>query len=165
MDPAVHTPPFVRSRSAFLLTSILAASALFLPSTGALSKRLSAHCKTLAQRVIAHRNRSVEIVLAFMINIPWMSPGQHWADDPTCAYMAAALTIAVDLYLNKMIIHSTDASHGGMIDGVARSDCIDARKALYLDGFDEVDPSSTWGQRLLRRRERTWLSLFVLDRG
>lgn len=155
----------MRSRSAFLFTSICAASALFLPSTASLSKRLSNHCKTLANRIVANRWRSVEIVLAYMINVPWMSPGQHWADDATCSYMATATTIALDLYLNKVITSPGGASTSGLQDGIARSDCIDARKALYMDGFDDVDPSFPWGQRLLRRRERTWLALFNLDRG
>ena len=100
-----------------------------------------------------------------MVNIPWMSPGKHWADDATCSYMAVALTVAMDLYLNKVVVPPVEVSHGGMLEGVAKSDCIDAKKALYLDGFDDIDPSSAWGRRLLRRRERAWLSLFVLDRG
>jgi hypothetical protein len=44
-------------------------------------------------------------------------------------------------------------------------ECIDAVKALQLDGFAHVDPASTWGRRLLRTRERVWLAIFVLDRG
>jgi hypothetical protein len=165
LDPAVHTASFVRKRSAFLFTSILAACALFLPSTAALSKRLSVHCKNLAHHVMANRKRSPEIVLAFMVNIPWMSPGKHWADDETCLYMAMALTVAMDLSLNKLIVPSPGDFPDGIRKSIARSDCITARKALSLDGFGDVDPSSTWGQRLLRSRERIWLSLFVLDRG
>jgi hypothetical protein len=165
LDPNVHTVAFVRARSAFLFTSILAASALFLPSTAALSKRLSVHCKNLAHRVMVNRNRSPEIVLAFMVNIPWMTPGKHWADDETCAYLAMALTVAMDLSLNKLIIPSPSGSHDGSLDNIPRSECISARKALSLDGFEDVDPSSLWGRRLLRRRERIWLALFVLDRG
>jgi hypothetical protein len=60
---------FVRSRSAFLFTSILAASALFQKDAAALSKRLSTHRDRLAQRVIEKKHRSVEIVLAFMVQV------------------------------------------------------------------------------------------------
>jgi hypothetical protein len=165
VDPTIHTPSFVRSRSAFLFTSLLSASALFLPSTGALSKRLLIHCRKLAHRVIEHRYRSVEIVLAFMVNIPWLSPRDHWADDETASYLAAALTIALDLSLNKIVTPSPSESGSLNREGIARSDCIDAAKALLLDGFDELDPLSQIGRRLLRRRERAWLSLFVLERG
>lgn len=165
LDPIVHTVSFVRARSAFLFTSILAASALFLPSTAALSKRLSVHRRNLAHRIMVNHNRSPEIVLAFMINIPWMSPGRHWADDETCAYLAMALTIAVDLSLNKLIIPPPNLTPNNIPDNIAMSECISARKALSLDGFEDVDPASIWGQRLLRRRERIWLALFVLDRG
>jgi hypothetical protein len=93
-----------------------------------------------------------------------MSPGKHWSDDETCSYMAIALTIANDIYLNKLIVPSpTDGR--GVPHGVAQSECITARKALDLDGFPEIDPSSLLGRRLLRRRERIWLTLFILDRG
>lgn len=121
------------------------------------------HCKNLADRVMTHRNRSAEIVLAFMVNIPWMSPGKHWADDATCSYMAMALTVAMDLMLDKLIVPSP--SNLQNLRGVPKSECIAARKALELDGFAGVDPASIYGQRLLRRRERIWLALFVLDRG
>jgi hypothetical protein len=114
---------------------------------------------------MVNRNRSPEIVLAFIVNIPWMSPGEHWADDETCAYLAMALTVAIDLSLNKLIIPSPSMPQDAYLESVPKSDCISARKAMSLDGFEEVDPSSSWGQRLLRRRERIWLSLFTLDRG
>jgi hypothetical protein len=142
----------------------MAASALFLPTAAAVSKRLSAHCKFLARHVMANRNRSIEIVLAFMLNVPWMSPGKHWSDDETCSFMAMALTIAMDISLNKIILGAGDTL-ANMPRGTAQSECITARKALDLDGFPEIDPASTFGRRLLRSRERVWVALFVLDRG
>ncbi|KAI9929778.1 hypothetical protein MW887_001254 [Aspergillus wentii] len=164
LDPLVHTVLFVRSQSAFLFTSILAAAALFLPSAAALSKRLSRHCKALAHRVVVQRHRSVEIVLAFMVNVPWMAPGECLGDDDTCSYIAMALTVALDLFLNKIILPSSsfDAS---FLKRLAKADCIDAKRALYIDGFENVDSTSEWGRRLLRRRERAWIALFVLERG
>jgi len=161
LDPSVHTVDFVRSRSALLMTSMLAASALFIPSGEALSKRLSSHSKHLAHYVISKRYRSPEIVLAFMINIPWMLPKEHWADDETCSYMAMAHSIALDVSLNKIIVQNTN----NFQTTIPKSDCITARKALDMDGFVEVDPMTRWGQKLIRRRERIWLALFNLDRG
>jgi hypothetical protein len=143
----------------------MAASSLFIPTASAVSKRLSSHCKRLARNVMENRNRSPEIVLAFMVNIPWMAPGKHWADDETCSHMASALTIAMDISLNKLIVPSPSSSLAGIHQGREPSDYITARKALDLDGFPGVDPCSDQGQRLLRRRERIWLALFVLDRG
>src|SRR6478752_5234709 len=61
LDPRIYTVDFTRSRSAFLYTSIMAASALFMPSAAALSKRLSNHVRTLAHKVVVNRYRSVEI--------------------------------------------------------------------------------------------------------
>lgn len=164
LDPLIHSVHFVRSQSAFLLTSVLAAAALFLPSAVALSKRLSRHCKFLAHRVITKRHRSVEIVLAFMVNVPWMAPGSCLGDDDTCSYIAMALTVALDLSLSKIVTPSSSFD-GSFLKGIARADCIDAKRALHIDGFDHVDPNTEWGRRLLRRRERTWIALFVVERG
>ncbi|CAP74201.1 Pc14g00600 [Penicillium rubens Wisconsin 54-1255] len=164
LDPLVHTPYFVRSQSAFLFTSIMAGAALFLPSAAALSKRLSRHCKCLAKRVITHRHKSVEIVLAFMANVPWMSPGDRLGDDDTCSYIAMALTVALDLSLNK-IVSPSSSFDPELMNRLARAECIDAKRALHMDGFDDVDPSSEWGLRLLRRRERAWIALVCLARG
>ncbi|KAH9889730.1 hypothetical protein F4778DRAFT_388667 [Xylariomycetidae sp. FL2044] len=164
IDPVIHTVDFVRSRSAFLLTSMAAASALFSPSMESLYKRLSDHRQKLANLVMANRYKSVEIVLAFMVNIPWISAGEHWADDETSTYISMALSIALDLSLNKIII-LPDVDPPYPRDSFAISDCITARRALAVDGFADVDINSIVGRRLLRRRERTWLSLFVLERG
>ncbi|KXH50860.1 hypothetical protein CSAL01_12015 [Colletotrichum salicis] len=164
LDPKIYTPSFTRSRSAFLCTSIMAASALFLPSAGALSKRLSNHCKTLAHRVIANRHKSVEIVLAFMVNVPWMFPGQHSTDDETCWYVNMAATIAIDLSLNKLLIPMEVVGSGSNM-ALSRGDCLDPRTALAMDGFSHIEHTSDLGQRLLRRRERCWIALFVLERG
>ncbi|KAI0467714.1 hypothetical protein F4859DRAFT_506630 [Xylaria cf. heliscus] len=164
IDPVLHTVDFVRKRSAFLFTSIVAASALFSPSLEALHRRLSRHRQKLADLVMTRRFKSVEIVLAFMVNIPWIPAGEHWADDETSTYISMALSIALDLYLNKIILPSSpDAPFSK--DNIPSSDQISSRKALNVDGFTEIDPVSETGRRLLRRRERTWLSLFVLERG
>lgn len=164
LDPLVHTPSFARAQSAFLFTSIIATAALFLPSAAALSKRLSRHCEWLAKRVITHRCRSVEIVLAFMVNVPWMPPGDQLGDDDTCSYIAIALTVALDLSLNKIVTPSSSFNRD-TLSHLAKAECIDAKRALHMDGFDHVDPHSEWGRRLLRRRERTWIALYVVERG
>lgn len=166
LDEVIHKASYVRSRSAYLFTSILAASALFLPNTGALSTRLNNHVKSLARQVILHGYKSVEIVLAYMVNIPWMLPGKNWAmDDETCLYLSTAMTIALDLSLNKIVTPSPTMRPPGAMDRIAHSDCIEAQRALTLDGHDSVDVSSEFARRVLRARERTWLALFTLDRG
>ncbi|KAL2268452.1 hypothetical protein VTJ83DRAFT_3298 [Remersonia thermophila] len=167
LDPVLYTAAFTRSRSAFLFTSIAAAAALFMPQAGALSRRLSNHCKTLVNRIILDRYRSVEIVLAFMVNVPWMFPGKHSTDDETCWYVSMATTMALDLSLHKILVPlaSLRDGPGGRFSGIARADCIEPKVALALDGFPDVDPASEFGLRLLRRRERCWIALFVLERG
>ncbi|ORY16428.1 hypothetical protein BCR34DRAFT_106170 [Clohesyomyces aquaticus] len=164
LDPRVHTLPFVRSRSAFLFTSLLSASALFLPDTAALARRLLTHRKYLAQQVIARRFRSVEIVMAFLVNIPWMHPGVHSTDDDTGLYISVAVSIALDLSLDKIVIPST-SFEPDLLKRIPKSHCIEAKRALAMGGFENVDSQSERGQRLLRGRERVWISLFVLERG
>lgn len=164
MDPRIYDLAYTRSRSAFLCTSIMAGAALFWPTAGALSKRLSNHVKTLANRIMPHRLKSVEIVLAFLINVPWMSPGTHSTNDETSAYISMASTIAIDLCLHKMLIPQEMLGPGNGMN-IARGECLDPRTALQIDGFHDVDPSSERGILLLRGRERCWISLFVLERG
>lgn len=164
LDPVVHTLPFVRNRSAFLFTTLLAMTAIFIPETSALAKRLLLHRRFLAEQVIVRKYRSVEIVLAFMVSIPWMPPGSHASDDDTSLYLATALSISLDLMLDKVITPSTSFAHE-LTREIPKAECLHARKALAMDGFEDVDPASEWGQRLLRRRERVWIALFVLERG
>ncbi|KAF2093556.1 Zn(II)2Cys6 transcription factor [Rhizodiscina lignyota] len=164
LDPKVHTLNFIRNQSSFLFTSLLAAAALFLPTTAALAKRLATHRTTMAHRVITQRKRSVEIVLAFLVNVPWMHPGSHSADDDTGLYLSTALSIALDLSLNKIIVPSLGFNRE-LLKRIAKGDCIDSRKALSMDGFDDLELGSEWAQRLLRRRERAWVALYVLERG
>lgn len=160
----LHTVPWTRARSPFLFTSIMAASALFIESAAALSKRLSKHCKYLALKVMQKRHRSTEIVLAFMINVPWMGPGLHSSDDETCWYVSLATTIAIDLQMPKISM-PTEAFNSSVTGTLARQDCIDPELALRSGGFKDVDPNSELGRRLVRRRERCWIALFVLERG
>lgn len=106
----------------------------------------------------------MEIVLAFMVSIPWMPPGSHASDDDTSLYLATALSIALDLSLDKIIVPSSSFSQD-LTRQIPKADCLDANKALTMDGFEDVDADSEWGRRLLRRRERVWIALFVLERG
>lgn len=99
-----------------------------------------------------------------MVNVPWMAPGERLGDDDTCPYIAMALTVALDLSLNKIVSPSSSLGQD-RLNRLARADCIDAKRALHMDGFDDTDPHSEWGRRLLRRRERAWIALFVVERG
>jgi hypothetical protein len=164
LDPLVHTIHFVRNRSAFLFTTLLAMTAIFLPETASLAKRLLLHRRFLAEQVIVRKYRSVEIVLAFMVSIPWMPPGLYASDDDTSLYLATSLSIALDLSLDKIVTPSTSLSQEH-VRQIPKADCLDAKRALSMDGFEDVEVNSEWGQRLLRRRERVWIALFVLERG
>ncbi|KAK3486731.1 uncharacterized protein B0T23DRAFT_324455 [Neurospora hispaniola] len=109
------------------------------------------------------RYRSVEIVLAFMVNVPWMFPGKHSTDDETCWYVSMATTMALDLFLHKIVVAMDAIRDGSYNEGIARADCIDPKAALSLDGFGDVDSESELGRRLLRRRERCWIALIQMS--
>lgn len=99
-----------------------------------------------------------------MVNIPWMHPGSHAGDDDTGLYISTGLSIALDLSLNKIIVPTNSIDRESLYH-IPKADCLDAKKALIMDGFEDVEVDSEWGQRLLRRRERVWIALFVLERG
>lgn len=155
--------PFTRSRSAFLLTSILAASALFIPDAGDLWRRLADHVRLLASKIVLRQHKSIEIVLAFMVNVPWMSPRSHADADATCFFIATATTIAIDLALHKVVRHGDGGIPGSR--NLPRGECLDARTALVIDGYADLDPESTQAKLLIRQRERCWICLFTLERG
>ncbi|KAK4499729.1 hypothetical protein PRZ48_007915 [Zasmidium cellare] len=136
----------------------MAASALFMPHAGGLSKRLSNHVKVLVNKVIQCKYKSVEIVLAFMVNLPWMFPGESSTDDETCLYVATATQIAIDLGLHK-VLNVDQVNTPDSRPSAGRGESIDARVALAMDGFQLIDPSSQRGRLLLRNRERCWISL------
>ncbi|OAA55469.1 Zn(2)-C6 fungal-type DNA-binding domain protein [Cordyceps fumosorosea ARSEF 2679] len=164
LDPDLYTVSFTRTRSAFLTTTLMACAALFVPSAGSLSKRLSNHSRTLAQRVITRRHRSVEIVLAFVVNIPWIFPGQRSTDDETCWYISMAATVAIDLLMHKTLISRRVLDSGAGL-ALARGECLDTTTALEIDGYEGIEPWSERGRILLRSRERCWISLYVVERG
>ena len=110
------------------------------------------------------RQKSVEIVLGFMTNIPWMFPGDHSTDDEACVYISMAISIAIDLSLHKVIVPAQYLQEASK-NSLARGECLDCRAALAMDGFSDVDPWSDRGKLLVRTRERCWISLFVLERG
>lgn len=110
------------------------------------------------------RHKSIEIVLAFMVNIPWMFPGRHSTDDEACMYISMATSIAIDLSLHKVLVQ-TEVLRGESTLTLARGECLDMRTALAMDGYPDLDARTEKAKLYLRNRERCWISLFVLERG
>lgn len=94
-----------------------------------------------------------------------MASGERLGDNVTCAYIAMALAVALDLSLNKIVKSVSPEADQYTLQRYGRDNCIDAKRALHMDGFTDVDPRSEWGRRLLQQRERTWIALFVVERG
>ena len=82
LDRRLHTVHYIRQRSSLLITAILAAASKFAHGAAAMSRRLQDHQARLIRRVAMDGFRSVEIVLAFLVCVPWMSPTEHMSEDP-----------------------------------------------------------------------------------
>ena len=101
-----------------------------------------------------------------MVRVPWMQPGKNWAtDDQSCYYLSTAMAMALDLSMNRIVLPTSTRRPQGTMDRISQADCIEAQRALNIDGHAYTDPLSVLGRRLLRARERAWLALFCLDRG
>ncbi|WVF71066.1 hypothetical protein IAT40_005863 [Kwoniella sp. CBS 6097] len=72
LDPSLHTPVFVRSRSSFLFTAICAHGASFLLGAEEATKRLRIHAQRLLEMVSRRGFASVEVVQAFLIWVSWL---------------------------------------------------------------------------------------------
>lgn len=155
---ALHTTSFIRSRSSLLLTAMMLGASKFLENHAAITKRLHTHLTLVVRSILEQGFKSIEIVLGLLVCIPWQSPGDNVAEDPTSLYIAMAMNIALDLSLDRKISESEKPIFGQL-------SLLSPRTALNIDGFPDVHPDSWYGRQLLRSRERAWLSLYVLDRG
>lgn len=167
LDPNLHTLAYVRSRSAFLFTSILRASSLFVDTAADLCRRLSAHVKHLVHIITTKTYRSPEIVLGFILIVPFLDTGTFLSptQDVTCYYLATALSIAIDLSLHKIVVPSTTPRPQAVLEKLMPQNSIAVDKALHIDNHYNLVASSHIARRILRSRERIWLCLYVLEQG
>ncbi|KAL6303407.1 fungal-specific transcription factor domain-containing protein [Sparassis latifolia] len=94
-DPVLHTLPFLRARSPFLLSALLAAGCKFFrPGAHAAAAEL-AHAH--AVRAFADGAAGVEVAQAFVALTYWHEP----ADGRAWAYIGYACRMAVELGLNR----------------------------------------------------------------
>lgn len=137
LDPMLHTPDFVRSRSALLFTWILALTAQFDHGSALIAKRLRIHGEKLSKHVHTRGYKSVEIVQGYYISLLSATPAETLVQERLWLYTMYAFGLAAELGLDQ-------DSH--------------AKGGAHLD-------SSIDSQRMSRNRERTWLRILLWERA
>ena len=91
LDPILHTFDYVRSKSSFLLTTVLMAAAKVL--NPALHVALREHAETLLIDAFRHGTKSAEVVQAILMLSYWKDPD----DTRVFANVGLAIRIAMEL--------------------------------------------------------------------
>ncbi|KAM0755377.1 hypothetical protein T439DRAFT_375753 [Meredithblackwellia eburnea MCA 4105] len=154
LDPLIHTPTFVRSRSLFLFTAIMAAGAQFsATATSDVFKRLRHHSERLAKLVIDHECKSLEIAQAFLLWFPWLPPSRTLGEERVFGYILQVMGMASELGLEKRI--------PGVADKEGGREVVVKALGADLEGMDTNDLELL--ERMIRNRERFWLRFFTWE--
>ncbi|RAH67443.1 Zn(II)2Cys6 transcription factor [Aspergillus aculeatinus CBS 121060] len=168
LDPFLHTPEYVRSRSALLFTWILALTAQFASTQSSLAKRLQLHGEKLSRHVHTCGLKSVEIVQGYYISLLSATPAKTLAEERTWLYTMYAFGTAAELGLDQ---HSR--SRGGVLvtsGGEQAPHNVEVHLEKQTLRFpsavgNEDHTESTDCQRLTRNRERTWFRILLWERA
>ncbi|CAG8406724.1 unnamed protein product [Penicillium salamii] len=162
LDPMLHTPDFVRSRSALLFTWILALTAQFDHGSASLAKRLRIHGEKLSRHVHTSGYKSVEIVQGYYISLVSANPAETLAQERSWLYTMHAFGLAAELDLDQDL-HSKHASGARTLDGAARPPSPETPFSYLTPGSAQSD--SHGNQRMARNRQRTWLRILLWKRA
>lgn len=167
----LHTPEFVRARSALLFTWILAISAQYDHHSGAISKRLRIHGEHLSKHVHAKGYKSVEIVQGYYISLLSAAPANTLAEERSWLYTIHAFGVAAELGLDRKAGSSRSSLS---MHAHARQNASRAPFRQYQEANSSVDSGGDHGdqhedpvhvERLARNRERTWLRILLWERA
>lgn len=140
LDPAWHTPKFVRSRSPFLFTVIICIAAQFYAPRPELHAKALDYAKNCAFTVLENGLKSVEIVQAFLLMSLWGESSPNIEQDTAWIFSGLAIRIATDINLDRRAKVEIDVKR------------------------DPADPVALERERDELNRTRTWYSCFVIDR-
>lgn len=170
LDPMLHTPDFVRSRSALLFTWILALTAQFDHGSASVAKRLRLHGEKLSKHVHTSGYKSVEIVQGYYISLLSANPAETLAEERSWLYTMYAFGVAAELGLDQ----DSRAKDGTPLSTVNafcfRTQDVPAPTPLPGNGqsrlsLDYLSKDPTDNQRMARNRERTWLRILLWERA
>ena len=165
----LHTPEFVRSRSALLFTWVLAISAEYDHESGAISKRLRIHGEHLSRRVHAKGFKSVEIAQGYYISLLSAAPANTLAEERSWLYTIHAFGVAAELGLDRQS-RSLGLSNNVVAPKKASLESSQANQdfgSAHIASGEQASPpsASTYTERLARNRERTWLRILLWERA
>lgn len=165
----LHTPDFVRSRSALLFTWILALTAQFDHGSASVAKRLRLHGEKLSKHVHTCGYKSVEIIQGYYISLLSATPAETMAQERSWLYTMYAFGVAAELGLDQdsrakdaVPLNSINASYSRNQDPVSTPLPGNNSSRLLLE-YPLKDP--TGNQRMARNRERTWLRILLWERA
>ncbi|KAJ5965009.1 transcriptional regulator family: Fungal Specific TF [Penicillium vulpinum] len=169
LDPMLHTPDFVRSRSALLFTWILALTAQFEHGSASVAKRLRLHGEKLSKHVHTCGYKSVEIVQGYYISLLSATPAETLAQERSWLYTIYAFGVAAELGLDQdsrakdaTPLNSTNASYYQTQDAAPTPfpGNASSRPLLEYPTKEFIE-----NQRMARNRERTWLRILLWERA
>lgn len=169
LDPILHSPTFVRSRSALLFTWILALTAQFDFGSAAIAKRLRLHGEKLSRHVHTAGYKSVEIVQGYYISLLSATPAATLAQERSWLYTMYAFGVATELGLDQE--PGPGYTDSPSPTGASRLKPWDtASPTVGSDGPILSLPAHTTEcpdqvPRLSRNRERTWLRILLWERA
>ncbi|GAA5878864.1 hypothetical protein JCM8547_001493 [Rhodosporidiobolus lusitaniae] len=101
LDPALHTPLFLRRVSPFLTTIISLITSTYDPQSFHLVPSLEAHAQVLATRIYSSGYKSVEVVLGFCLWAPWTAQLDRPSSDRSWSHVSMAVRIAAEIRLDQ----------------------------------------------------------------
>ncbi|OJD24117.1 hypothetical protein ACJ73_04523 [Blastomyces percursus] len=136
-DPKLHTLKYIRTRSYFLLTALIAAAAkIFRPS---LYTKLHEHAESILKDILSTGQISTEIVQGLCLLTYWKEP----SDSRAWLLVGYAIRAAMEMGWHKF-----------------KPSCPDGPASVMCESVE-----SELEMRELRSKERSWLMLFVYDRS
>jgi hypothetical protein len=115
-DPQLHSLSYIRSRSSYLLVTILAIASTYitLNPSRQLHDNLFLHVSRLENEVMRNNNRSIEIVQAYLLLASWSDIPTVLSRDKTWTYISRAIGLAVELRLDSSLPYcvQTDPMYG-----------------------------------------------------
>lgn len=145
LDPELHTPEFVRPRSALLLTAIALVAAQAMPGESMLATRLHHHAEQLRQITFTRGLCSLELLQGHNILACWPRSARRAEDDRSSAWLAFATSMALELGIDRDL----------ELKKKVRSP-IQKEPGLELPSHLEA--------RYIRSRERAYIAIFVWER-
>ncbi|CAK7234615.1 hypothetical protein SCUCBS95973_008994 [Sporothrix curviconia] len=162
LDPVLHTPEFVRSRSALLFTWILALTAQFDHGSASIAKRLRLHGEKLSNHVHACGFKSVEIIQGYYISLLSANPAATLAEERSWLYTMYAFGLGSELGLDQQ---SEAARHTRGPRGQQQQQHHYEQQHHHHHHHLPPSTDTTYAERLARNRERTWLRILLWERA